>query len=203
MLWKRLEFSFNTDNSFAIMIKTVSQKYVSMRSITLKDFRSSAQMEKMLWHIGNNCSRLQEVQLNNCSLKSETLIRLGMTCPNITSLSLIRCDENYRKNHYLWAYMRDATFVVSFPKLTSLILFRSLASLSYDDAQNIVRVCKNLKRLVLDCDFYGRAIRLIISSLSDSLEVRKQSLYSPLENNNFKGTVTIVISRGKNLFNCY
>jgi hypothetical protein len=38
-------------------------------------------------------------------------------------------------------------------------------------AQNIVRVCKNLKRLVLDCDFYGRAIRYIISSLSGSLEV--------------------------------
>ena len=172
MLWKRLEFSFNTDNSFAIMIKTVSQKYASMRSITLKDFRSSAQMEKMLWHIGNNCSRLQEVQLNNCSLKSETLIRLGMTCPNITSLSLIRCDENYRKNnHYVWAYMRDASFVVSFPKLTSLILFRTLDTLSYEDAQTVVRVCKNLKKLVLDCDFYGRAIRLVISSLRHSIEV--------------------------------
>ncbi len=114
-----------------------------------------------------------QVQLYNCSLRSETLIRLGMTCPNIESLSLICCDENYRKSHYLRAYMKDATFVVSFPKLTSLILFRSLTALSYDDAQNIVRVCKNLKRLVLDCDFYGRAIRLIISSLQHSIEVRR------------------------------
>ncbi len=131
-----------------------------------------------------------QLQLYNCSLRSETLIRLGMTCPNIESLSLICCDENYRKSHYLRAYMKargkmylhcpigkyvlfqqDATFVVSFPKLTSLILFRSLTALSYDDAQNIVRVCKNLKRLVLDCDFYGRAIRLIISSLQHSIEV--------------------------------
>ena len=49
--------------------------------------------------------------------------------------------------------------------------FRTLASLSYDDAQCIVRVCKNLKKLVLSCDFYGRAIRLIVSSLSHCLEV--------------------------------
>ena len=67
--------------------------------------------------------------------------------------------------------MKDASFVVSFPKLTSLMLFRTLAALSYDDAQNIVRVCKNLKKLMVDCDFYGRAIRLIIASLSNSIEV--------------------------------
>ncbi len=171
VLWKHLEFSFRSDLSFVNMVKTVSQRSKHMRSIALKNFRSAHQMERMLWHVGNHCSRLQKVQLYNCALRSETLIRLGMTCPNIESLSLICCDENYRKNHYLWAYMKDATFVVSFPKLTTLILFRSLASLSYDDAQNIVRVCKNLKKLVLDCDFYGRAIRLIISSLRHSIEV--------------------------------
>ena len=33
--------------------------------------------------------------------------------------------------------MRDATFVVSFPKLPSLILFHSLASLSYVDVLNM------------------------------------------------------------------
>jgi hypothetical protein len=32
-------------------------------------------------------------------------------------------------------------------------------------------VCKDLKKLVLSCDFYGRAIRLIISSLSHCMEV--------------------------------
>ena len=47
--------------------------------------------------------------------------------------------------------------------------FHSFAS--SHSIQNIVRVCKNLRRLVLDCDFYGRAIRYIISSLSGSLEV--------------------------------
>ena len=146
-------------------------RYKYIRSITLKNFRSEQQMERMLWHIGNNCSRLKEVQLFNCSLRSETLTRLGMTCPNIEMLSLICCDENYRKNHYLWAYMKDASFVVSFPKLTALTLFRTLATLSYNDAQTIVRVCTNLKKLVLDCDFYGRAIRLIIASLRHSIEV--------------------------------
>lgn len=157
--------------TYVNMVNTVSRRFDCLRSITLKDFRSSHQMERMLWHIGNNCSRLRQVQLYNCSLRSETLIRLGMTCPNIESLSLICCDENYRKNHYLWAYMKDASFVVSFPKLKSLILFRTLAALSYDDAQNIVRICKTLRKLVLDCDFYGRAIRLIINSLRHSLEV--------------------------------
>ncbi len=95
-----------------------------IRSITLKNFRSYHQMEQMLRHVGNHCSRLQEVQLFNCCVQSETLIRLGMTCPNIESLSMICCDENYRKNHYLWSYMKDASFLVSFPRLTSLILFR-------------------------------------------------------------------------------
>ena len=47
------------------------------------------QMEQMLLHMGNNCSRLREVKLFNCSVRSDTLVRLGEMCPNITSLSLI------------------------------------------------------------------------------------------------------------------
>ena len=43
--------------------------------------------------------------------------------------------------------MRSAGFVASFSKLTSLVLFSSLSTLSYDDADNIVKTCKNLKRL--------------------------------------------------------
>ena len=61
--------------------------------------------------------------------------------------------------------------------LTSLYLFRTLAlaTLSYDDAHNIVTTCTNLKRLALDCDFYGRAIRHIISSLAPTLEVNMKT----------------------------
>ena len=144
-----------------------------MSSMTLKNFRSPEEMERMLLHMGNNCARLREVHLFNCALRSETLVRLGEMCPNITSLSLICCDENYRKNHYMWSYMRDCSFVTAFPALNSLYLFRTLAlaTLSYDDAHNIVSTCTNLKRLALDCDFYGRAIRHIISSLAPTLEV--------------------------------
>ena len=61
--------------------------------------------------------------------RSETLIRLGEMCPNITSLSLICCDENYRKNHYMWSYMRDCSFISAFPALNSLYLFRTLVKL--------------------------------------------------------------------------
>ena len=63
--------------------------------------------------------------------------------------------------------------MTAFPALTSLYLFRTLAlaTLSYDDAHNIVTTCTNLKKLALDCDFYGRAIRHIISSLAPTLEV--------------------------------
>jgi hypothetical protein len=171
VLWKRLQFACQSDNTYINMIKTVSQKYTLMRSLTLSGFRSTQQTERMMWHVGNHCSRLNEVQLYNCAIRSETLIRLGMTCPNIESLSLVRCDENYRKKHHATPHMKDASFVVSFPKLKSLVLLRSLATLSYDDAQNIVRICKNLKKLCLDCDFYGRAIRLIISSMTESIEV--------------------------------
>ena len=160
------------------MVKTVSLRFQFMSSMTLKNFRSPDEMERMLLHMGNNCARLREVHLFNCALRSETLVRLGEMCPNITSLSLICCDENYRKNHYMWSYMRDCSFVQAFPALTSLYLFRTLAlaTLSYDDAHNIVSTCTNLKRLALDCDFYGRAIRHIISSLAPSLEVRSRCL---------------------------
>ena len=67
--------------------------------------------------------------------------------------------------------------VTAFPALTSLYLFRTLAlaTLSYDDAHNIVTTCTNLKRLALDCDFYGRAIRHIISSLAPTLEVNMKT----------------------------
>lgn len=62
VLWKRLEFSYRSEVSFHNMMKTVSSRYEHMRSITLKNFRSDQQMEQMLRHIGNNCSRLQEVR---------------------------------------------------------------------------------------------------------------------------------------------
>ena len=174
MLWTWLDFSYRNENTHVTMVKTVSLRFQFMSSMTLKNFRSPDEMERMLLHMGNNCARLREVHLFNCALRSETLVRLGEMCPNITSLSLICCDENYRKNHYMWSYMRDCSFVQAFPALTSLYLFRTLAlaTLSYDDAHNIVSTCTNLKRLALDCDFYGRAIRHIISSLAPSLEVR-------------------------------
>merc|ERR1712141_205641 len=171
VLWTWLDFSYRNENTHVTMVKTVSLRFHFMSSMTLKNFRSPDEMERMLLHMGNNCARLREVHLFNCALRSETLVRLGEMCPNITSLSLICCDENYRKNHYMWSYMRDCSFVQAFPALTSLYLFRTLAlaTLSYDDAHNIVSTCTNLKRLALDCDFYGRAIRHIISSLAPSL----------------------------------
>ena len=49
-----------------------------IRSIALKDFRSDQQMDQMLRHVGNHCSRLKEVELLNCCVRSDTLIRLGM-----------------------------------------------------------------------------------------------------------------------------
>ena len=74
----------------------------------------------------------------------------------------------------MWSYMRDCSFVSAFPALNSLYLFRTLAlaTLSFDDAHNIVSTCANLKKLALDCDFYGRAIRHIIASLAPTLEVK-------------------------------
>ena len=65
----------------------------------------------------------------------------------------------------VWICSWSATYVPS----VIAKKFHSIAS--SHSIQNIVRVCKNLRRLVLDCDFYGRAIRYIISSLSGSLEV--------------------------------
>ena len=57
-----------------------------------------------------------------------------MTTPLLLPFS---CDENYRKNHYLWPYMKDCSFITSFPRLTSLCLLRTLAlaTLSFEDAQ--------------------------------------------------------------------
>ena len=38
-------------------------------SMTLKNFRSPDEMERMLLHMGNNCARLREVHLFNCALR--------------------------------------------------------------------------------------------------------------------------------------
>ncbi len=62
VLWKCLEFSFRSDMSFDNMVRTVSQRSCHLRSITLKNFRSAHVMERMLWHIGNNCSRLKQAR---------------------------------------------------------------------------------------------------------------------------------------------
>ena len=110
VLWTWLDFSYRNENTHVTMVKTVSLRFHFMSSMTLKNFRSPDEMERMLLHMGNNCARLREVHLFNCALRSETLVRLGEMCPNITSLSLICCDENYRKNHYMWSYMRDCSF---------------------------------------------------------------------------------------------
>lgn len=173
VLWTWLDFSYRNEQTHMTMVKTVSLRFQFLSSLTLKNFRSAYEMHRMLLHMGNNCSRMREVQLFNCALKADTLVKLGEMCPNITSLSLICCDENYRKLHYMWSYMRDCSFVSAFPALTSLCLFRTLAlaTLSFEDAQTIVNTCRNLKRLALDCDFYGRAIRHIIASLAPTLEV--------------------------------
>ncbi len=62
VLWKCLEFTFRSDMSFDNMVRTVSQRSHHLRSITLKNFKSPHVMERMLWHIGNNCSRLKHVR---------------------------------------------------------------------------------------------------------------------------------------------
>ena len=66
-LWKQLEFSYHSDLSFVNMVKTVSQRSDCMRSITLRNFRSSQQMERMLWHVGNHCRKLRQVNQSSRS----------------------------------------------------------------------------------------------------------------------------------------
>lgn len=101
VLWKSLEFSYRSEHSCPNMIRTVTQRWDRrslkvglivrvllrefccrhehnyIRSIALKDFRSDQQMDQMLRHVGNHCSRLKEVELLNCCVRSDTLIRLG------------------------------------------------------------------------------------------------------------------------------
>jgi hypothetical protein len=67
----------------------------------------------------------------------------GIRSHDPTVYRLCSCDENFRKNHYLWPYMKDCSFITSFPCLTSLCLLRTLAlaTLSFEDAQGrIARV---------------------------------------------------------------
>ena len=177
VLWKSLEFAHQTTSTHKIMMETVKLRFQFLRSITLKNFRSPDQMELMNNTLMKCCnSTLSEVRIFNCQLfSSTTLANLGKSCPNIRSLCLVRCDSNYRKStHYRASYMRDASFIGAFTNLNTLCLFRTLApaTLSFEDAQTIVRVggC-SIKRLLLDCDFYGRGMRLIISELAPNLEV--------------------------------
>ena len=92
-------------------------------------------------------------------------------------LPLFGANDNNQYYSLNLTWFSPLLSVTAFPALTSLYLFRTLAlaTLSYDDAHNIVTTCTNLKRLALDCDFYGRAIRHIISSLAPTLEVNMKT----------------------------
>ena len=177
MLWKSLMFSQQSASTYKMMMDTVRLRCQFLRSITLKNFRSPDQMELMIDTLIKCCkSCLSEVRIFNCQLhSSNTLVNLGQTCSNIRTLCLVRCDSDYRKStHYRASYMKDASFLAAFDNLTTLCLFRTLApaTLSFEDAQTIVKVgAGSIKKLLLDCDFYGRGIRFMISALSDSLEV--------------------------------
>ena len=48
-------------------------------------------MDQMLRHVGNHCSRLKEVELLNCCVRSDSLIRLG-------KLSSIYHNADYQLN---------------------------------------------------------------------------------------------------------
>ena len=177
VLWKSLEFSHKSTSTHKIMVDTVKLRCQFLRTITLKNFRSPHQTEMMIKTLIDCCSvTLSEVRLFNCQFHSSLpLVNLGKSCPGIRSLCLVRCDSNYRKStHYRASYMKDASFLSAFTNLNTLCLFRTLApaTLSFDDAQTIVRVGgSSIKRLLLDCDFYARGIRFIISSLAPNLEV--------------------------------
>lgn len=177
MLWKSLEFSQQSLSTHKMMMDTVRLRCQFLRSITLTNFRIPEQMELMINTLTACCrSTLSEVRIFNCQLHSSTtLVNLGQNCSNIRSLFLVRCDSNYRKStHYRASYMQDASFLSAFTNLHTLCLFRTLApaTLSFEDAQTIVKVgAVSIKKLLLDCDFYGRGIRFMISELSSNLEV--------------------------------
>ena len=177
MLWKSLEFSQQSLSTHKMMMDTVRLRCQFLRSITLTNFRSPDQMELMTNTLIKCCkTNLSEVRIFNCQLRSSnTLVNLGHSCSNIRSLFLVRCDSNYRKStHYRASYMQDASFLSAFTNLHTLCLFRTLApaTLSFEDAQTIVKVgAISIKKLLLDCDFYGRGIRFMISELSNNLEV--------------------------------
>ena len=177
MLWKSLVFSEQSLYTHKMMMETVKRRCRFLRSVTLKNFRNPNQMELMIDTLVTFCkSTLSEIRIFNCQLhSSEPLVNLGQNCSNIRTLCLVRCDSNFRKSfHYRASYMKDVSFLSAFTNLNTLCLFRTLApaTLSFDDAQTIIKAGRgSIKRLLLDCDFYGRGIRFIISALSDTLEV--------------------------------
>ena len=173
VLWTDLTFTYKNEQEPFDQKILSDQRFHYGKSLTLKKFIKMEDTKNVLLRLGNLTSKtLINVTLKDCAVDSETLVLLGTTCPNIQSLTLICCDENFRRNdHFIWAFMRNGSFLISYPNLKSLCLIRSLSSLSYDDAVNITK-CSKLQKLIVDCDFYGRAIRYIINSqLKNSLTV--------------------------------
>lgn len=175
-LWKSLEFAQQTISIQKRVMEKIKLKGHFFRSITLKNFQSSDEVEAIINEIIKSCkSSLLEIRMFNCKLNSTmTLANLGKGCSKIRSLCLVRCDSSYRRsNHYRAAYMKDASFLSTFKSLNTLCLFRVLppASLSFDDAKMITHLGGgSIKHLFLNCDFFGRGIRLIISEMSQTLE---------------------------------
>ena len=112
------------------------EKLYDQSSLSVLHLTNYFQMEQMLLHMGNNCSRLREVKLFNCSVRSDTLVRLGEMCPNISSLSLI------------WFGIRSMIFLLVKVMLKCYYVFRFW----FTDASNILTLqgmmslvkCRNL-----------------------------------------------------------
>jgi len=53
VLWTWLDFSYRNENTHVTMVKTVSLRFQFMSSMTLKNFRSPDEMERMLFILGS------------------------------------------------------------------------------------------------------------------------------------------------------
>ena len=168
-LWTELTFDSNKKNKY----NSGQSSFQHVRSLVFRGYREPIYVRKVTDSIAEfNSKHLTELWLFSCFIPTEDLAKIGKTCPNIRVLALVKCKEDYTRAPFNRKYLKDCSFLSSYPNLKSLSVFRSIAiaTFSYEDAQVICANCTRLKSLMLDCDFFGRGIRLILSTFHHQLE---------------------------------
>lgn len=139
-LWTELSFDSNKKNKYGSS-SSGSGSFMHVRSLVFRGYQDTAILVRTVNSVAvSNANHLTELWLFNCFIPTTSLAEIGKTCPNIKTLTLVKCREDYTRASFNRKFLRDCSFLSSYNKLQSLSIFRTLAlaTFSYEDAQVMI-----------------------------------------------------------------